>query len=130
MKIWPCSVQGSFEYSLKTKYLHSEYNFLFQVALKVIFGSLVQISRIFYYLNYQDLPEFFEDNIAVWMGHFLNLLESDNKLLHTDEDEEPGILEELKSQICDNIGKGHRNIFLFVVEICLRSVLKNKRAAF
>jgi exportin-2 (importin alpha re-exporter) len=38
------------------------------------------------------------------MGHFLTLLESDNKLLHTDGDDEPGILEELKSQICDSIG--------------------------
>ena len=81
----------------------------------MIFGSLVQITRIFHYLNYQDLPEFFEDNIGVWMGHFLNLLESDNKLLQTDDDEEPGILEELKSQICDNIGKGP-----FINDVMLR----------
>ena len=36
-------------------------------ALKVIFGSLVLISKIFYFLNYQVLPEFFEDNMKVWM---------------------------------------------------------------
>ena len=73
-------------------------------ALKVIFGSLVLISKIFYFLNYQDLPEFFEDNMKVWMTHFLSLLEADNKLLQSDDDDEPGLLEDLKSQICDNIG--------------------------
>lgn len=45
-------------------------------ALKVIFGSLVLISKIFYFLNYQDLPEFFEDNMQVWMTHFLELLQA------------------------------------------------------
>lgn len=73
-------------------------------ALKVIFGSLVLIAKIFYLLNYQDLPEFFEDNMQVWMTHFLALLDSDNKVLKTHDDDEPGLLEELKSQICDNIG--------------------------
>ena len=73
-------------------------------ALRVIFGSLVLIAKIFYYLNYQDLPEFFEDNMQAWMTHFLALLEADNKVLQTQDDEEPGLLEELKSQICDNIG--------------------------
>ncbi len=72
-------------------------------ALKVIFGSLVLISKIFYFLNYQDLPEFFEDNMQAWMTHFLSLLEADNKCLQSDDDE-PGLLEDLKSQICDNIG--------------------------
>ena len=31
----------------------------------------------------QDLPEFFEDNMATWMGHFHTLLTTDNKLLQT-----------------------------------------------
>ncbi len=72
-------------------------------ALKVIFGSLVLITKIFYCLNYQDLPEFFEDNMKIWMPRFLELLTLDNKLMQTDDDE-PGVLEELRSQICDNIG--------------------------
>ena len=38
-----------------------------------------------------------------WMPHMLELLTLDNKLLITDDDE-PGALEELRSQICDNIG--------------------------
>jgi len=72
-------------------------------ALQVIFGSLVLISKIFYCLNYQDLPEYFEDNMNLWMPRFLELLTLENKLLNTDDDE-PGVLEELRSQICDNIG--------------------------
>ena len=72
-------------------------------ALKIIFGSLVLIAKIFYALNYQDLPEYFEDNMSVWMPRFLQLLTLENKLLVTDDDE-PGMLEELRSQICDNIG--------------------------
>ncbi len=76
-------------------------------AIRDVFGSLVLITKIFYYLNYQDLPEHFEDNMQTWMTHFLDLLTLDNKLLQADDDDEPGMLEELKSQICDNIGKLH-----------------------
>ena len=65
----------------------------------------MQISKIFYYLNYQDLPEHFEDNMSTWMGEFHALLTVDNQLLRTDDDEEQGGMEELKSQICDNIGE-------------------------
>jgi len=72
-------------------------------ALKVIFNSLALIAKIFYCLNYQDLPEYFEDQMATWMPRFHDLLTMENALLVTDDDE-PGVLEELKSQICDNIG--------------------------
>jgi len=75
-----------------------------KAALKVIFGSLVLIAKIFYFLNYQDLPEFFEDNMKTWMSHFHALLQLNNPLLKTDDDDEPGLMEELRSQICDNIG--------------------------
>lgn len=74
-------------------------------ALRIIFGSLVLICKIFYFLNYQDLPEHFEDNMQTWMTLFHELLTSNNDLLRTDDDDEPGLLEELKSQICDNIGQ-------------------------
>ena len=58
-------------------------------AMRVIFSSLVLISKIFYCLNYQDLPEFFEDNMSTWMPRFHSLLTLDNKLLVTDDDD-PG----------------------------------------
>ncbi|KAG7283270.1 LOW QUALITY PROTEIN: hypothetical protein CRUP_005012 [Coryphaenoides rupestris] len=71
-------------------------------ALKVLFSSLTLISKLFYSLNFQDLPEFFEDNMETWMSNFHNLLTLDNQLLQTDDEEEAGLLEMLKSQICDN----------------------------
>ena len=36
------------------------------------------------HLFFQDLPEHFEDNMTIWMNHFLTLLNVDNKLLKTD----------------------------------------------
>ncbi|KAJ6665630.1 hypothetical protein lerEdw1_002000 [Lerista edwardsae] len=71
-------------------------------ALKVLFSSLILIAKLFYSLNFQDLPEFFEDNMETWMMNFHNLLTLDNKLLQTDDEEEAGLLELLKSQVCDN----------------------------
>ncbi|XP_065835695.1 exportin-2-like [Oscarella lobularis] len=72
-------------------------------SLKIIFSSLTLVCKIFYSLNYQDLPEFFEDNMAVWMDNFLTLLTADNKLLQTDDEDESGPLELIKSQICNNV---------------------------
>ncbi|XP_035826529.1 exportin-2 isoform X2 [Aplysia californica] len=71
-------------------------------SLKVIFSSILLICKIFYSLNFQDLPEHFEDNMKVWMEHFLSLLQADNKLLQTNDDE-AGLLEQIKSQVCDNV---------------------------
>ncbi|CAH0391298.1 unnamed protein product [Bemisia tabaci] len=72
-------------------------------ALEIIYNSLLVISKIFYSLNFQDLPEFFEDNMSVWMPHFHALLITDIPLLHADDDSDPGVMELLKSQICSNI---------------------------
>jgi len=41
--------------------------------------------------------------MKTWMDHFLALLDTNNPLLKTDSDEEAGLSEQLKSQICDNI---------------------------
>ncbi|XP_010190560.1 PREDICTED: exportin-2 isoform X2 [Mesitornis unicolor] len=53
-------------------------------ALKILFSSLILIAKLFYSLNFQDLPEFFEDNMETWMTNFHSLLTLDNKLLQTD----------------------------------------------
>ncbi|PZC71937.1 hypothetical protein B5X24_HaOG212250 [Helicoverpa armigera] len=53
-------------------------------ALRVIYGSLVLICKVFYSLNYQDLPEFFEDNMPIWMPNLLNLLQVKVPCLETD----------------------------------------------
>ncbi|XP_071836903.1 exportin-2-like isoform X2 [Apostichopus japonicus] len=72
-------------------------------AVKILYSSLTLIAKVFYSLNYQDLPEFFEDNMETWMTHFLTLLTKDNPLLHTKDEDEAGPMEFLKSQVCDNV---------------------------
>lgn len=72
-------------------------------ALKVIYGSLELMCKVFNSLNSQDLPEFFEDNMETWMTAFHTLLVTDVPCLKTGDDEEAGIMEMLRSQICDNI---------------------------
>lgn len=72
-------------------------------ALKIIYSSLELMCKVFNSLNSQDLPEFFEDNMKTWMPAFHELLVSDVPALKTDGDEESGVLEMLRSQICDNI---------------------------
>lgn len=72
-------------------------------ALKVIYGSLELMCKVFNSLNSQDLPEYFEDNMQTWMAAFHQLLVNDVPCLKTSDDDEPGLLEMLRSQICDNI---------------------------
>ena len=56
---------------------------------------------MFFSLTSQDLPDQFADeNLVPWMTHFHALLTTNNKLLETDDDEEAGLLELVKSQIC------------------------------
>ncbi|GLV36439.1 Chromosome segregation 1 [Carabus blaptoides fortunei] len=74
-----------------------------QQALKVIYSSLVLVCKVFYSLNFQDLPEFFEDKMDVWMSNFHTLLIVEVKCLQTRDDEDAGVLEQLKSQVCDNV---------------------------
>ncbi|KAG5308621.1 XPO2 protein, partial [Pseudoatta argentina] len=73
-------------------------------ALKVIYNSLVILCKVFYSLNFQDLPEFFEDNMEAWMRNFHTLLHVDVPSLQTTDGEEAGVIEQLKSQVCDNVG--------------------------
>ncbi|XP_058058317.1 exportin-2 [Anopheles bellator] len=72
-------------------------------GLKVIYSSLVLVCKVFYSLNSQDLPEFFEDNMETWMKAFHGLLTQDVPCLKTGDDEDAGILEQLRSQICQNL---------------------------
>lgn len=71
-------------------------------ALRVIYGSLVLICKVFYSLNYQDLPEFFEDNMPIWMPNLLNLLQVKVPCLENDDDEEKGgVMEQLRTEVCE-----------------------------
>ena len=57
------------------------------VELTSRLSALRSINRIFYSLNYQDLPEYFEDHMGDWMEVFAKLLQYTNPIL-VDEDEE------------------------------------------
>lgn len=74
------------------------------VKLKDILSSILLICKVFYSLNFQDLPEHFEENMHKWMKNFLILLTISSKDLKLEEeDEEAGPLDLIKSQICDNV---------------------------
>ena len=70
-------------------------------ALRVLFNSLLLIAKIFYSLTYQEMPDHFaEKSLEPWMVHFHSLLTTNNRLLETEDDDEVGPLEMVKSQIC------------------------------
>lgn len=69
-------------------------------ALQVLARSLTLLIKIYYDLNCQDLPEFFEDNLPTFMGLFEKYLVYQNPLLVTEEEEEEGPLEQIKTGIC------------------------------
>lgn len=52
-------------------------------ALKIIYSSLVLVCKVFNSLNFQDLPEFFEDNMATWMENFHKMLVAQVKFLES-----------------------------------------------
>ncbi|KAL7519691.1 hypothetical protein ACHAWX_004448 [Stephanocyclus meneghinianus] len=60
--------------------------------------------RIFYSLNYQDLPEYFEDHMAEWMGGFAKLLEYKNDaLVDADEEMVPGPIDNVQVAVVQNL---------------------------
>lgn len=73
-------------------------------SLRVLLDTLRLMARIFFSLNWQDLPEYFEDNMRLWMGEFAKLLEYANPLMvDRDEESEPGPTESLQTAIIENV---------------------------
>ncbi|KAL0088446.1 Cse1-domain-containing protein [Phycomyces blakesleeanus] len=70
-------------------------------ALQILAQSIILLIKIFYDLNCQDLPEFFEDNIATFMALFQKYLLYNNPLLVSEDEEEAGPLEKIKTGICE-----------------------------
>lgn len=68
------------------------------------FESLRLMCRIFLSLNFQDLPEFFEDHMKEWMDEFAKYLQYQNPLL-VDESEEtdPSPVDKLQAAIIENL---------------------------
>eukprot|EP00566_Odontella_aurita_P003278 CAMPEP_0113547256 /NCGR_PEP_ID=MMETSP0015_2-20120614/12254_1 /TAXON_ID=2838 /ORGANISM="Odontella" /LENGTH=984 /DNA_ID=CAMNT_0000447789 /DNA_START=9 /DNA_END=2963 /DNA_ORIENTATION=+ /assembly_acc=CAM_ASM_000160 len=72
--------------------------------LKPRFASLRSVCRIFYSLNWQDLPEYFEDHMAEWMEEFAKYLNYRNPALEDeDEETEPSPVDVLQSAIVENL---------------------------
>ena len=73
---------------------------------KTLSRTLLLLLQIFYDLNSQDLPEFFEDNIAATMALLHKYLTWTRPELETsddpdDEEAEAGPLEKIRASICE-----------------------------
>ena len=72
--------------------------------LAILFETQRLINRIFFSFNWQDIPEFFEDNISNWMAEFARYLAYKNPLLEdSSEENEPGPIDKLKTAVLDNL---------------------------
>lgn len=66
--------------------------------------ALRTMCRIFYSLNWQDLPEYFEDHMPEWMTEFAKYLKYENPLVtDADEETEPSPIDALQAAIIDNL---------------------------
>lgn len=72
--------------------------------LKELFENFLLLVKIYYDLNCQDLPEFFEDNINVGINILLKYLKFHNSLLEdADEADEMDLVIQVKINICELI---------------------------
>mmetsp|Transcript_24695 Transcript_24695/g.58398 ORF Transcript_24695/g.58398 Transcript_24695/m.58398 type:complete len:974 (+) Transcript_24695:152-3073(+) len=70
--------------------------------LKLKMETLRLVTSILYSLVYQDLPEYYEDNMTHLMGVLKKYLQYDNPaLVDNDEEDEPGPIDKLQSAIID-----------------------------
>ena len=75
-----------------------------KASLQTLLETHRLMTRVFFSLNWQDLPEFFEDSMAIWMEEFRKFLVYKNPLLSdADEDAESGPVENLQVAILENI---------------------------
>ncbi|KAK9371349.1 Cse1-domain-containing protein [Lipomyces kononenkoae] len=74
-----------------------------KAMLEPLFQSLLLIVKIYFDLNCQDIPEFFEDHIDLLMGLVHKYLQYRNPIIETDDDSETGPLEQVKASICELI---------------------------
>ncbi|KAJ2471807.1 importin-alpha export receptor, partial [Coemansia sp. RSA 2320] len=75
-----------------------------RAALQILLHSLMLLCQIYYDLNCQDLPPFFEDNMAEFMQTFHKYLVYTNPNVDSDGDNDTaGDLEEVKASICEII---------------------------
>lgn len=67
-------------------------------------ASLRLMCRIFYSLNWQDLPEYFEDHMSEWMEEFAKYLRYENPVLvDDDEEDEASPIDKLQAAVVENL---------------------------
>ncbi|KAK9910161.1 hypothetical protein M0R45_034135 [Rubus argutus] len=71
-------------------------------ALKPLFESQRLCCRIFYSLNFQELPEFFEDHMNEWMNEQRKYLATSYPALESSPDG-LALVDELRAAVCENI---------------------------
>jgi exportin-2 (importin alpha re-exporter) len=94
--------------SMNNLFLRSQQN---PQEIQILLEILRLTIRIFYSLNWQDIPEYFEDHLGVWMPEFAKYLTYENEMLthflnnthNTGGDTEPGPIEKLKTGIIENL---------------------------
>eukprot|EP00586_Coscinodiscus_wailesii_P008972 CAMPEP_0172520780 /NCGR_PEP_ID=MMETSP1066-20121228/292199_1 /TAXON_ID=671091 /ORGANISM="Coscinodiscus wailesii, Strain CCMP2513" /LENGTH=996 /DNA_ID=CAMNT_0013303589 /DNA_START=78 /DNA_END=3069 /DNA_ORIENTATION=- len=68
------------------------------------FESLRLMCRIFFSLNWQELPEYFEDHMSEWMAEFSKYLQYTNPVLTDDDEEmEASPIDKLQCAIIENL---------------------------
>jgi len=76
-----------------------------KAALDVLFQTLDLIAKIFHDLNYQDIPEVFEDNLDTWMAGFHSLLTLPAPVTALfkpeDEDEKLSSMHAMQRSLCE-----------------------------
>ncbi|GAV68224.1 CAS_CSE1 domain-containing protein/IBN_N domain-containing protein/Cse1 domain-containing protein [Cephalotus follicularis] len=70
--------------------------------LRPLFESQRLCCRIFYSLNFQELPEFFEDHMREWMSEFKKYLTANYPALEGSADG-LALVDELRAAVCENI---------------------------
>ncbi|XP_022924701.1 exportin-2-like [Cucurbita moschata] len=72
-------------------------------TLRPLFESQRLCCRIFYSLNFQELPEFFEDHMKEWMSEFRKYLTTNYPALENSGTDGLALVDELRAAVCENI---------------------------
>ncbi|KAL6987162.1 hypothetical protein U1Q18_012917 [Sarracenia purpurea var. burkii] len=73
------------------------------VIMRPLIESQKLCCRIFYSLNFQELPEFFEDHMGEWMGEFQKYLTVKYPALEDGGGDGLALVDELRAAVCENI---------------------------
>mmetsp|Transcript_53150 Transcript_53150/g.108402 ORF Transcript_53150/g.108402 Transcript_53150/m.108402 type:complete len:986 (-) Transcript_53150:196-3153(-) len=101
-------------------------------VLDMIFQTLELIARLFYDLNYQDIPEVFEDNLDLWMAGFHQMLTLPDpiKALFAAQDEEKlSSMHQMQRAICEAIHL-YADKYIVIVDDGNRSSRVDERPVF